>query len=208
MIVPFEAHCSWHLCQIQAQHLEQHFCAETRFKLRLQIGSPSQGFLITSLISPISWGCLPCKPHKVRISTLIKPSFSDNSRVLKISDCYLRAVECHSCLSPPTVTLNAVIKWGRVLLSLSSHSSPWSGSSSVCSKTINLTNKWVREAEGHYICLVIDPFWLGFWGSAETSKWKVENFTTSPAISPTAYKNTRGWERRWGKKGLGTFFKK
>lgn len=66
MIVPFEAYCSWHL--------------ETWFKLRLQIGSPSWGFLITNLIYPISWGCLPCKSRKVHISTLIKPSFSDDSR--------------------------------------------------------------------------------------------------------------------------------
>lgn len=176
MIVPFEAHCSWHLCQIQAQHLEQHFCAETRFKLRLQIGSPSQGFLITSLISPISWGCLPCKPHKVRISTLIKPSFSDNSRVLKISDCYLRAVECHSCLSPPTVTLNAVIKWGRVLLSLSSHSSPWSGSSSVCSKKKKAFHKPHKQvSEGGRRSLHLSCHWpILTWFLGQRRNFQVE----------------------------------
>lgn len=120
MIAPFQACCSWDLCQIQAWHFQQHFSAETRFKLRLQIGSPSQGFLITNLIYPISRDRLPCKPHKVRISTLIKPYFSDDTRALKISGCYLTAVECHSHCSPPTVTLNTVIKCGWELVSRSS----------------------------------------------------------------------------------------
>lgn len=97
-----------------------------RFKARLQAEPLSLGFffffLISGLIYPISRGHLPCKPHKVHISALIELPFSDNSRVLKISDCYRRAVECHGSCSPPTATSNAPIKWGRVLLSFSSHS--------------------------------------------------------------------------------------
>ncbi|TNN87713.1 hypothetical protein EYF80_002060 [Liparis tanakae] len=36
---------------------------------------------------------LPCGPHKVRIPTLIKRSFSDDDAALEISGCYLTAVE-------------------------------------------------------------------------------------------------------------------
>lgn len=109
-------------------------------------------FLISGLIYPIPWGHLPCKPHKVRVSALIKPPFSDNSRVLKISDCYLKAAERRGSCSPPTATLNAAIIWGWVLLSLSSHSwlsvqphLPSDREKIQAFLPANLTNRWVRE---------------------------------------------------------------
>jgi len=75
MIVSFEVYCSWRLCQLQAQIFEQDTSAEPLHKVRLQIGSASHAFLITNLIYPVSWDSLRCKPHKVCISALIKPSF-------------------------------------------------------------------------------------------------------------------------------------
>lgn len=174
MIVPFEAYCSWHLCQTQARHFQQHFSAETWFKLRLQIGTPSLGFLIINLIYPISWNRLPCKPHKVRISTLIKPSFSDDSRALKISGCYLRAAECHSRCSPPTVTLNTVIKWGWVLSSPSSHSRPWLGSSSVSAVAVKrLSLRWRHITRQRVIKFVLPLTHAGFVrGQHSNFRWK------------------------------------
>lgn len=118
MITLFEAYCS--------RHLEQHWAAfQNRDVVQAKITNRVSftGILITNLIYPISRGRLPCKSRKVRISTLIKPSFSDDSRALKISGCYLRAVECHRHSSPPTVTLNTLIKWGWVLLSPNSFNS-------------------------------------------------------------------------------------
>lgn len=85
--------------------------------------------------------------------------------MLKISDCYLRAGECHSSRSPPTVTLNMVIKkkkWGRVLL----------------------------EPQFSLRPLVRDPFQMrrkkGFPAALQTGEWgnKVERFTKSSVSQP------------------------
>ena len=96
---------------------EQRFSTERQFKLRLQIGSPSQGFFnnqsyLSHFTRPFTMQATQ-GPHFNSYQT----SFSDDSRVPKISGCYLRAAEFHSRGSPPTVTLNTVIKRDWVLLS-------------------------------------------------------------------------------------------
>lgn len=125
-------------------------------------------FLITNLICPFSWGRLQCKPHKVHISALIKPSFSDDSRVLQISGCYLRAVECHRRCSPPTVTLNAMIKWGWVLLSPSLKSYRWKREGGGGQKVIKFV----------FLLTYVD---LVFWCWVE---WGQQNFRCKVYFSP------------------------
>lgn len=154
-------------------------------------------FLITNLICPFSWGCLQCKPHKVHISALIKPSFSDDSRVLQISGCYLRAVECHRRCSPPTVTLNAMIKWGWVLLSPSLKSYRWKGGGEVIKFVFLLTYVdlvfwgWVEWGQQNFRCKV---YFSRSWSwSCLYSSFKVSGEITSLHLLPSPKLHIKIW---------------